>query len=144
MENIASDEESPKQSNGTDGNYAPKLKRPYDKLITDLNDDDLKSPGVHKLILSKNSELEVEIYDLKEGDKKHRALEIEHAKVSALLDNIKKTNIYMDTLYSAGLGGGTGLIGLAVSVTPLTVSFAVGATGLLLSVFSVIARIKVR
>lgn len=98
------------------GNYQPKPKRPYDKILTDLSEEDLQSPGVYKLILAKSSELEFENYELKKNDMKHRQLEITHASLSSELTQLKSSKKAIELLYSASLGTGTCLVGLSFSI----------------------------
>lgn len=139
---VAADEELPLKDQvvSSDGNYQPKLKRPYDKILTDLSEEDLQSPGVYKLILSKSSELEYENYELKRGDVEHRRLEVAYASVSMELTNLKSTKKSVELLFSASLGAGTCLIGLAYSIFSsgeIIGAFLVGGIGLVLSGVSI-------
>ncbi|HBT2412769.1 TPA: hypothetical protein MA481_005503, partial [Klebsiella pneumoniae subsp. pneumoniae] len=115
---LAADEELPATTLPEDnaGNYQPKPKRPYDKILTDLSEEDLQSPGVYKLILAKSSELEFENYELKKNDSDHRKLEVKHATVSAELAQLKSSKKAIELLYSASLGTGTCLVGLSFSI----------------------------
>lgn len=143
---LAPDEEplANEQEATNDANYQPKLKRPYDKLITDLSEEDLKSPGVHKLILSKSNELEVEIFELKRQDSRYRKLEINHAALSTELFHLKNTKKTADNLYSACLGSGTCLVGLAFSIysTSPIGGFTVGGLGIALSVIAMVVTLN--
>lgn len=119
-----------------DSNYQPKLKRPYDKILTDLSEEDLQSPGVYKLILSKSSELEYENYELKKSNLKYRNLEVAHASISAELTNLKSTKKSVDLLFSASLGTGTCLVGLAFSIYSAGAflgAYVVAGVGIILS-----------
>ncbi|MEX3022536.1 hypothetical protein AB4K05_23445 [Kluyvera sp. STS39-E] len=115
---VAPDEELPESVSPEEaaGNYQPKPKRPYDKILTDLSVEDLQSPGVYKLILAKSSELECENFELKKNDSIHRKLEVQHATVSAELNQLKASKKAIELLYSASLGTGTCLVGLSFSI----------------------------
>jgi hypothetical protein len=139
---VAADEELPlkDQVGSSDGNYQPKLKRPYDKILTDLSEEDLQSPGVYKLILSKSSELEYENYELKKGDTEHRRLEVAYASVSMELSNLKSAKKSVELLFSASLGAGTCLVGLAFSIHSagaILGGFVVAGIGIVLSAASI-------
>lgn len=139
---VAADEELPlkDQVGSIDGNYQPKLKRPYDKILTDLSEEDLQSPGVYKLILSKSSELEYENYELKKGDTEHRRLEVAYASVSMELSNLKSAKKSVELLFSASLGAGTCLVGLAFSIHSagaILGGFVVAGIGIVLSAASI-------
>lgn len=127
-----------------DGNYQPKLKRAYDKLAIELSEEDLKSPGVHKLILSKSNELEVENYELKQKDGRYRQLEIQHAAVSTELFHLKNTKKTADNLYSACLGSGTCLVGFSFSVYSLSTvgGIAVGGIGVVLTLLAIVITLN--
>lgn len=139
---IAADEESPAKALevSNDGNYQPKPKRPYDKILTDLSEEDLKSPGVYKLILAKSSELEYENYELKKNDSKYRDLEVKHASVTAELSQLKLAKKSTELLFSACLGTGTCLVGLSFSIqtasNPLG-AYLVGGIGVVLTGVSI-------
>ncbi|MRS89144.1 hypothetical protein GJV04_03695 [Enterobacteriaceae bacterium RIT714] len=139
---VAADEESPPKAltGSNDGNYQPKPKRPYDKILTDLSEEDLKSPGVHKLILAKSSELEYENYELKKSDSKHRDLEVKYASLTAELSQLKIAKKSIELLFSACLGTGTCLVGLSFSIyaasNPLG-GYLVGGIGVALSGVSI-------
>jgi hypothetical protein len=137
----APDEELPtkEQITNNDSNYPPKLKRPYDKILTDLSEEDLKSPGVYKLILAKSSELEYENYELKKSDTIHRDLQVAYATASTELRLLKTTKKSFDLLFSAALGSGTCMIGLAFSVYSASNlgAFIVGGLGFILSALAV-------
>lgn len=129
----------------TDGNYQPKPKRPYDKLLTDLSEEDLKSPGVYKLILAKNSELEYENYELKKKDSEHRKLEAEHASAKADLHHLKTTKKSIEFLFSVCLGAGTCLVGLSLSIKStdsLVGGIAVGGIGLVLAAIAIVVAFR--
>jgi len=139
---VAADEELPIKSRDShnDGNYQPKPKRPYDKILTDLSEEDLQSPGVYKLILAKSSELEYENYELKKNDVRHRDLEVKHASLTAELTHLKQAKKSIEFLFSVCLGTGTCLVGLSFSIysanSPLG-GITVGGIGLILSGISI-------
>ncbi|RYM58998.1 MULTISPECIES: hypothetical protein [Serratia] len=139
---LAADEELPaKNAAGNNGgNYQPKPKRPYDKILTDLSEEDLQSPGVYKLILAKSSELEYENYELKKNDARHRALEVRHASVTSELSHLKSAKKAIEFLFSVCLGTGTCLIGLSFSIysasSPLG-GYVIAGIGVALSCVSV-------
>ncbi len=135
---VAADEELPDTTlpEQNAGNYQPKPKRPYDKILTDLSEEDLQSPGVYKLILAKSSELEFENYELKKNDESHRKLEVKHATVSAELAQLKSSKRAIELLYSASLGTGTCLVGLSFSISSAGSTlggWVVGGVGVALS-----------
>lgn len=139
---VSPDEEpiNQKKEGSNDSNYQPKLKRPYDKLIMELSEEDLKSPGVHKLILSKSNELEVENYVLRQKDGNYRQLEIQHAAVSTELHHLKTSKKTTDNLYSTCLGSGTCLVGFSYSVYTVSAvgGIAVAGIGAALTVMSIL------
>lgn len=143
---VEADEELPPATTTENqtGNYQPKPKRPYDKILTDLSEEDLKSPGVYKLILAKSSELEYENYELKKNDSRYRQLEITHASISAELSQLKSSKKTTEILYSASLGTGTCLVGLSFSIystgSPLG-GWAVAVIGSVLSLCSIVATV---
>ncbi|MDY4374013.1 hypothetical protein [Pectobacterium carotovorum] len=139
---VAADEELPtKNAEGNNGgNYQPKPKRPYDKILTDLSEEDLRSPGVYKLILAKSSELEYENYELKKNDNKYRELEVKHASVAAELSHLKSGKKSIELLFSACLGTGTCLIGLSLSIYSATAplgGYVIAGIGIALTGFSI-------
>lgn len=143
---VAADEELPDTILPEDnaGNYQPKPKRPYDKILTDLSEEDLQSPGVYKLILAKSSELEFENYELKKNDDKHRKLEVMHATVSAELAQLKSSKKAIELLYSASLGTGTCLVGLSFSIYSAGSSlggWVVGGVGIALSGVAIVVTL---
>ena len=129
-------QEDDRDKEPTQGNtFQPQLKRPYDNLVTDLSEDDLKSPGVQKLILSKSNELEVENYKLKEENDLYRKLEVKFATISSELTNLKASQRTIASLHSICLGAGTCLIGVSLSIGEKTLlnGSLVGGVGLLLT-----------
>lgn len=142
MKDVARDEESPKLEASNEGNYQPKRKRPYQNLGTDLTLEDMTNPGVHKLLLAENSRLETENYEYKVECDGHGKIVIEHAQRGVELEHLKKSNKFVDTLYSAGLGAGTCLAGIAISIEPLGLQIAVAFIGIGVAGIAVVARVK--
>ncbi|WP_323094117.1 hypothetical protein [Klebsiella variicola] len=143
---LAADEELPATTLPEDnaGNYQPKQKRPYDKILTDISEEDLQSPGVYKLILAKSSELEFENYELKKNDSDHRKLEVKHATVSAELAQLKSSKKAIELLYSASLGTGTCLVGLSFSIYSAGSNlggWVVGGVGIALSGVAIVVTL---
>ncbi len=142
MNDIARDEESPAAKDSSEVEYSPKRKMPYKNLGTDLTLEDMSNPGVHKLMLAENSRLETELFKNEVVISSHYELKVEHAKVTAELKSIKQADKFVDTLYSAGIGAGTALAGIAISIQPIGVAISVALIGIAVSGIAVLARIK--
>ncbi|WP_143486068.1 hypothetical protein [Pseudomonas sp. PA15(2017)] len=141
MKEVSPDEESPAGKINSE-DEPPKRKMPYRNLMTELTLEDMSNPGVHKLMLAENSRLESELFKSEAIIISHHELRVTHAEVKGELDKFKGMNRYLDTLYSAGLGIGTALAGISISIEPFVVAFAVACLGIAIAGISVAARMK--
>ena len=120
-------------SNGKSGDLKSPRK-PYSKIAVELTDEDLKSPGVQKLLLAEISRLE------------HHSLKYEFCKDElssanqkcAVLEEKQKKHTFTEVLYTAGLGVGATMIGLTPSVKessfPPLVILGLGAVLILVAI----------
>lgn len=129
-------------SEGSGKGGDPKTPRkPYSKLAVELADEDLKSPGVQKLLLAEISRLE---HYSSNHDFCKDQLSIYKTKC-AVLEEKQRTHTFLEVLYSVGLGVGATLIGLTSSmngsgIPPLTIL----ALGALLILVAVVAKLRQR
>jgi hypothetical protein len=114
-------------------------KKPYSKLAVELTGEDLKSPGVQKLLLAEISRLEH--HSLKYDFCKD---ELSSAKQKcAVLEEKQKTHALLEVLYTAGLGVGAVLIGLTPSVKESTFSpLVVLGLGVILILVAIAAKLR--
>ena len=113
-------------------------RKAFSKLATELTDEELKSPGVQKMLLAEISRLEsTALYSERFREKFHDA-----DKDRAVLREKEKTYIFSEILYSASLALGAALIGLTPSIKSSNVSpILIGAIGVLLIIGAVVAKV---
>lgn len=113
-------------------------RKAFSKLATELSDEDLKSPGVQKMLLAEISRLEsAALYSEEFKGKYHEA-----DKECAVLKEKEKTLIFSEILYSVSLTLGAALLGVAPSVTSANYSpMVVGIIGTLLVIGAIVAKV---
>ncbi|WP_457749099.1 hypothetical protein [Sulfurimonas sp.] len=110
-------------------------RKAFSKLALELTDEELKSPGVQKMLLAEISRLEyTAIKSESYKDKFHQA-----DKDKAVLIEKEKNINFSEILYSLSLTLGAILIGLVPSMT--TNKTAIGAIGVLFVLGAVIAKV---
>ncbi len=110
-------------------------RKAFSKLATELTDEELKFPGVQKMLLAEISRLEyTAIKSESFKEKFHQA-----DKDKAVLMEKEKTFIFSEILYSLSLTLGAVLIGLVPSMT--TNKTAIGAIGVLFVLGAVVAKV---
>lgn len=110
-------------------------RKAFSKLAIELTDDELKSPGVQKMLLAEISRLEdTAIKSESYKEKFHKA-----DKDKAVLIEKENTIIFSEILYSLSLTLGAVLIGLVPSMT--TNKVQIGAIGVVFVLGAVIAKV---
>ncbi len=84
----------------------------YQKLRRDLSEEELKSPGTQKLLLSDLDRLEDEVNNLKSFQDKYHAKD----KEKAVLEEKLIISLSKEILYSVAISLGATLIGLSNSI----------------------------
>jgi hypothetical protein len=112
-----------------------KNRRAFSQLRLELSDDDLKSPGVQKMLLNEIDRLEKDLIDLGSYRENFHVVD----KEKAVLQQKYKTLIWSEVLYSFGLALGPLLIGVSFSIKDYSVFIL--WSGVALSIMSIIARI---
>ena len=106
------DEEPKGENNSSMEKPLHKKKGAYQKLKRDLSEEELKSPGTQKLLLSDLDRLEDEVDDLK----KFREDYYESDKKRAILNEKLTASISKEVLYTVAISLGATFIGLSNSI----------------------------
>ncbi len=129
------DREPQESGKSDDEAQSVKTRRAFSKLRYELSDDDLKSPGVQKMLLNEIDRLEREQIDLLVFRTNFHIVD----KEKAILSEKFKTLIWSEVLYTIGIAIGPLLIGISFSLQKYS-SF-VFISGIALAGISIISRI---
>lgn len=88
----------------------------YQKLRRDLSEEELKSPGTQKMLLSDLDRLEEEVNDLKKFQENFHIRD----KEKAILEEKLNSSLSKEILYSVAISLGATLIGLSASIWSTT------------------------
>jgi len=89
-----------------------KTRKSFSKIGIELSEDDLKNPGVQKLLLAEISNLEQEVFKLESFKDQFHEVD----KSREVLKEKQKTFLFAEILYSVSLTVGSLLIGLTPSL----------------------------
>ncbi len=132
------DEENTEPEAPAENQEKSKIKKPYSNIACELNEEDLNSKGVQKLILSEISRLENENAELDEFKDKYYSSEKECAINKVLLSKSSSGEI----LYSVALSVASALLGLSVSIEKISIASVIIVFAFALLLFAIIAKIK--
>ena len=117
---------------------AVKIRRPFSKLAVELDENDLESKGVQKLLLAEISRLEAENAELGSFRDDFHARDKDCAKFGVRLQK----NTMMEILYTIAVAVGAALLGLSQSVSGFGPTAILIISAICLLVFALLAKWK--
>jgi len=115
-----------------------KVRRPYSKIAIELDEQDLESKGVQKLLLAEISRLETENAQLCNFRDEFHSRDKDCAKFGVQLQKSKMVEI----LYTIAVAVGAALLGLTPSISGLKTVAILTAFAICLFVFAILAKWK--
>jgi len=125
------DPESPAEIQGSE-----KVRKSFSKLAVELDEEDLSSKGVQKLLLSEITRLEVENSELQKFRKDFHDRDKDCAKYKVLL----RKNTMLEILYSIAITGAAALLGVTFSVSEIWLKITLSVIALSLFTFALLAK----
>lgn len=95
-----------------------KTRQSFSRLRYELDQEDLSSAGVQKMLLSEIERLELEAEQLESFRKNYHSTHVE----KVVLNEKLKTKVYVEILFAVGLTLGSAILGLIPSINSETVS----------------------
>jgi hypothetical protein len=123
---------------GDQGSEVAKVRRPFSKIAFELDENDLSSKGVQKLLLAEISRLETEVSRLGHIEKKFHECDKELTK----LKGKAQKSATLELLYSVSIAIGSVFIGFLPAVADKKILFALGISSTALFALSVFAKWK--
>lgn len=117
---------------------SPKIRKPYSRLAIELNEDDLESKGVRKLLVAEISRLEAENAELSNFRDEFHTKDKECARFVVRL----RKNTMVEILYTLAIAVGSALLGLTQSADNSDTNTILTVFAISLFVFALLAKWK--
>ncbi len=115
-----------------------KIRKPYSKIAIELDEVDLKSKGVQKLLLAEISRLETENAELRSFRVEFHEKDKDCAKFGVKLQK----NTMVEILYTVSVAVGAALLGLTSSIKDSSTSTILIVVSISLFIFAILAKWK--